>query len=104
MHYGSIKDNKTLIIGQIIENIFVFKIDDVEPINETCLSAMNDNGWLWHRRLGHAHMNLISKLFKKELVIGLPKIKFKRDRLCGACQQGKQIKISFKSKKYYFHF
>ena len=60
--------------------------------------AINNNSWLWHRRLGHAHMNLISKNFKKELVIGLSKISFEKDKLCGACQQGKQTKISFKSK------
>ncbi|XP_057496707.1 uncharacterized protein LOC130781518, partial [Actinidia eriantha] len=94
----NIKDDKTLFIGQRIENVYVFKIDDVEPTNGTCLSAMNDNGWLWHRRLGHAHIDLISKLAKKELVIGLPKISFEKDRLCGACQQGKQTKVSFKSK------
>ena len=49
-------------------------------------------------RLGHAHMNLISKFFKKELVIGLPKMSFENDRLCGAYQQGKQTKISFNYK------
>ena len=43
-------------------------------------------------------MNLISKLVKKDLVIGLPKITFENNILCKACQQGKQTKISFKSK------
>ena len=42
-------------------------------------------------------MNLVSKLVKNNLVIGLPKISFEKDRLCGACQQGKKTKISFKS-------
>ena len=42
--------------------------------------------------------SLISKLSKKELVVGTLKMSFEKDRLCGACQQGKQIKISFKSK------
>ena len=37
-------------------------------------------------------------LSTKELVIGLPKISFEKDRLCGECQQGKQTKILFKSK------
>ena len=74
-------------------------MDDVASMDGTCLAAINDNSWLWHRRFGHAYMNLISKLFKKELVIGLPKISFEKDRLYGACQQGKQTKISFKAKK-----
>ena len=55
-------------------------------------------GWLWHRRLGHAHFDLISKLSKNELVIGLPKFIFEKDKLCDACQFGKQTRISFKSK------
>ena len=36
------------------------------------------------------------------MIIGLPKISFEKDRLCGACQQGKQTKISFKSKNIVF--
>ena len=32
------------------------------------------------------------------MVIGLPKISFGKDRLCGACQQGKQTNKIFKSK------
>ena len=60
----SIKDNKTLFVGQRVENVYIFTIDDA-PTNETCLAAMNDNGLLWHRRLGHAHINLISKLVKR---------------------------------------
>lgn len=34
----------------------------------------------------------------KDLVIGLPKIKFSKYHLCNACQMGKQIRVSFKSK------
>ena len=49
-------------------------------------------------------MDLISKISKKELVIGLPNISFKKDRLCGVCQQGKQTKISFKSKNIFSTF
>ena len=44
-------------------------------------------------------MNLIHTLFKKELVKGLPKTKFVKDKICDACQLGKQHKSSFKSKK-----
>ena len=40
----SINDDKILFIGQRIKNVYVSKIDDVEPTNGTCLSVMNDNG------------------------------------------------------------
>jgi len=32
------------------------------------------------------------------LVEGLPKLKFEKDRICEACQKGKQTKLSFKPK------
>ena len=32
------------------------------------------------------------------MVIGLPKIHFEKDKLCDACQKGKQTKISFQPK------
>ena len=54
---------------------------------------------LWHKRLGHASFNLIDKLIKKELVIGVPHISFDEDKICNAWQLGKQTRKSFKSKK-----
>ena len=61
---------------------------------------MHDQSWLWHRRLGHANMDLISQLNKDELVRGLPKINFQNDKVCEACQVGRQIKNSFKNKNF----
>ena len=43
-------------------------------------------------------MHLLSKLIKKELVIDLLKLNFEKERICDACQMGKQIRVSFKSK------
>jgi len=34
----------------------------------------------------------------KDLRVGLPKVKFEKDKLCDACQKGKQTKTSFKPK------
>ena len=45
-------------------------------------------------------MDLISQLNKNELVRGLPKINFQKGKVCEACQVGKQIKNSFKTKKF----
>ena len=53
---------------------------------------MHDQSWLWHGRLRHANMDLISQLNKDELVRGLPKTNFQKDKVCEACQVGKQIK------------
>ena len=52
-------------------------------------SVLKDDSWLWHRRLRHTSMIIISILSKKNLV-----------DTCDACQFGKQVKNSFKSKKF----
>ena len=43
-------------------------------------------------------MHQLDKLIKNELVQGLPKLKYRNDLICDACQKGKQTKSSFKSK------
>ena len=40
----------------------------------------------------------INKLSSKELVSGLPTMKYEKDKLCGACEKGKQHRATFKSK------
>ncbi|KAK2977917.1 hypothetical protein RJ640_000921 [Escallonia rubra] len=51
-----------------------------------CLRAISETTWLWHRRLGHMHMEHLKDISSKELVRGLPKIKFEKDKVCDACQ------------------
>ena len=43
-------------------------------------------------------MKILSKLVKNDLVIGLPKLKFDKNKICDACQFGKQVRNTFKSK------
>ena len=48
-------------------------------------------------------MDHLNRLISKDLVIGLPKLKLEKDKLCDACQKGKQTKVSFKSKNIVSH-
>ena len=77
-------------------------LNDLSKINIKCLVALNakinETSSLWHRKLAHISMHSLSKLINKELATGLPKLNFKKDRICDACQLGKQTKVSFKSK------
>jgi len=66
----------------------------------TYLSALHDDAILWHKILGHASLSLLNKLVSKDLVVGLPTIKYNDGKICDACAKGKQVKNSFKSKKY----
>ena len=63
-------------------------LNDITIANH-CLIAdnakSNELGWLWHRRLGHASFYLINKLIKKDLIIRISYINFKKDKICNAC-------------------
>nr|GEZ18194.1 retrovirus-related Pol polyprotein from transposon TNT 1-94 [Tanacetum cinerariifolium] len=54
--------------------------------------------WLWHRRLSHLNFDYINLLLKKDIVIGLPKLKYVKDQLCSSCEISKAKRSSFKSK------
>ena len=63
-----------------------------------CLLANASDPWIWHKRFGHLNFKLLSRLSKHDLIRGLPKIDFKVDSICDACQLGKLRKSSFKLK------
>jgi hypothetical protein len=58
---------------------------------DTCLIAKTNMGWLWHRRLAHVGMKNLHKLLKGEYILGLTNVHFEKDRVCSACQAGKQV-------------
>jgi len=57
----------------------------------TCLSALNYDIMLWHKRLGHASLSLLNKLVSKDLVVGLASIKFNDNKVCNACARGRKL-------------
>nr|GEY13640.1 hypothetical protein [Tanacetum cinerariifolium] len=69
------------------------------------VEASSSQSWLWHQRLSHLNFATINNLVKNNLVQGLPKMKFKKDHLCSACEQGKihrkhhKCKMAFASNK-----
>ncbi|GKC99594.1 retrovirus-related pol polyprotein from transposon TNT 1-94 [Tanacetum coccineum] len=60
--------------------------------------ASPTQAWLWHRRLSHLNFDYINLLSKKDIVIGLPKLKYVKDQLCSSCEVSKAKRSSFKSK------
>nr|GEZ20862.1 retrovirus-related Pol polyprotein from transposon TNT 1-94 [Tanacetum cinerariifolium] len=65
-----------------------------------CLMAKASptQAWLRHRRLSHLNFDYINLLSKKDVVIGLPKLKYIKDQLCSSCELSKTKRSSFKSK------
>jgi len=93
------KDDQSIVFkGKRRNNVYKINFSELTDQKVLCLLSMSDKKWLWHRRLGHANWRLISKLSKLQLVRGLPDIDYHSDALCGACQKGKIVKTSFKSK------
>ena len=91
-------DGSILFIAKRQNNLYKIDLEDLSDQNVSCLVSIKGEQWIWHKKLGHASLRLISKLNKHNLVRGLPKLVYKSDVLCEACQKGKQIKNSFESK------
>ena len=91
------KNNKIVLTGIRKGNLYCLNLEVVDSSNAHCLLtySQSDMSWLWHKRLAHLILKSISKLANSNLVKGLPKIPFKKDKLCKACQCGKQTKSSF---------
>jgi hypothetical protein len=53
--------------------------------------AKSSMGWLWHCWLAHVGMRNLAKLLIDEHIFGLTNVHFEKDRICKACQAGKQV-------------
>ena len=73
---------EVVLIGKRINNVYLLDISS--PTSMGCLLFKHDESWLWHRRIAHIHMHHLNKLISKDLVIGIPKLKFEKDHLCEA--------------------
>ncbi|GJT67389.1 retrovirus-related pol polyprotein from transposon TNT 1-94 [Tanacetum coccineum] len=90
------KDGKVIGRGIKKKGLYVKKLGN-KPKDKICLTTVDENSMLWHRRLGHTNMRLIQSLASKELVRNLPKLKFDQ-HFCDACKIGKQAHASHKAK------
>nr|GEU55526.1 hypothetical protein [Tanacetum cinerariifolium] len=94
-------ENHVLLKVPKENNMYNVDLKNVVPLGDlTCLfaKATLDESNLWHRRLGHINFKTMNKLFKGNLIRGLPLKIFENDHSCVACRKGKQHKASCKSK------
>nr|GEZ22260.1 ribonuclease H-like domain-containing protein [Tanacetum cinerariifolium] len=102
-----VKDGVDLLTGDRSSNLYSISLNEVASNSSTCLlaKASSSQSWLWHQRLSHLNFATINNLMKNNLVQGLPKMKFKKDHLCFACEQRKinrkhhNSKMAFASNK-----
>nr|GFB88479.1 putative ribonuclease H-like domain-containing protein [Tanacetum cinerariifolium] len=101
------EDGVDLLTGDRSSNLYTIALKEVASNSSTCLLAKASSlqSWLWHQHLSHLNFATINNLVKNNLVQGLPKMKFEKDHLCFACEQGKihrkhhKSKTAFASKK-----
>nr|GEZ70639.1 retrovirus-related Pol polyprotein from transposon TNT 1-94 [Tanacetum cinerariifolium] len=89
-----------LLTGDRSSNLYTISLNEVASNSSTCLlaKASSSQSWLWHQHLSHLNFTTINNLVKNNLVQGLPNMKFKKDHLCSACEQGKIHRKHHKSK------
>ncbi|XP_070048833.1 uncharacterized mitochondrial protein AtMg00300-like [Nicotiana tomentosiformis] len=90
---------EVVLVAKRYKNIYVTDFESLQNGDIICLTAVDDDAELWHRRLGHISFTLLNKLVRKDLVRSLPKSSFKDHKMCDACVKGKQVRSSFKPKK-----
>ncbi|GJX37382.1 retrovirus-related pol polyprotein from transposon TNT 1-94 [Tanacetum coccineum] len=89
-----------LLTGNRGSDLYTISLQDTTSSTPICLMAKASptQAWLWHRRLSHLNFDYINLLSKKDIVIGLPKLKYVKDHLCSSCEVSKAKRSSFKSK------
>nr|GEV94696.1 hypothetical protein [Tanacetum cinerariifolium] len=97
---GNVTINRVYYVEGLNHNLFsVGQFCDADlKVAFRKAKATPTQAWLWHRRLSHLNFDYINLLSKKDIVIGLPKLKYIKDQLCSSCELSKAKRSSFKSK------
>nr|GEV68395.1 copia protein [Tanacetum cinerariifolium] len=89
-----------LLTSNCGSDLYTISLQETTSSTLFCLmaKALPTQAWLWHRRISHLNFDYINLLLKKDVVIGLPKLKYVKDELCSSCEVSKAKRSSFKSK------
>nr|GEU87098.1 hypothetical protein [Tanacetum cinerariifolium] len=89
-----------LFTGNRGSDLYMISLQESTSLTLLCLmaKATPTQAWLWHQRLSYLNFDYINLLLKKDIVIGLPKLKYVKDQLCSSCEFSKAKRSSFKSK------
>nr|GEU29369.1 hypothetical protein [Tanacetum cinerariifolium] len=77
-----------LLKGNSTTNLYTINIHEMASAFPICLMARATftKSWLWNQRLSHLNFDTINDLAKNDLVTGLPKFKYHKERLCPSCE------------------
>ena len=74
--------------------LYLLHLKMAQPVCLVMRGRDDKVAWRWHERFGHINMAALRKLAREELVRGLLELG-QVERVCEACQAGKQRRTSF---------
>jgi hypothetical protein len=86
-------DGSVAFKGVLKGKLYVVDFSQEKAQLDTYLVAKSSLDWLWHRRLAHVGIRNLNKLLKGDHILGLTNVSFDKDRICSACQAGKQVGV-----------
>ncbi|GJU10692.1 reverse transcriptase domain-containing protein [Tanacetum coccineum] len=101
---SQVKSKKTegndLLIGIRGSDLYTISLQETSSPTTICFLAKSSptQAWVWHRRLSHLNFDTINLISKKDIVNGLPKLKYVKDQLCSSCELSKEKRSTFKTK------
>ncbi|GJS13642.1 retrovirus-related pol polyprotein from transposon TNT 1-94 [Tanacetum coccineum] len=89
-----------LLMGNHGSDLYTISLLETSSLTPICFMAkeLPTQAWLWHRRLSHLNFDTINLISKKDIMNGLPKLKYVKDQLCSSCELGKAKRSTFKTK------
>ncbi|GJZ27555.1 retrovirus-related pol polyprotein from transposon TNT 1-94, partial [Tanacetum coccineum] len=94
------KTGNDLLTGNRGSDLYTISLKETTSSTPICFMAKASptQAWLWDQRLSHLNFDYINLLSKKDIVIGLPKLKYVKDQLCSYCELCKAKRSSFMTK------
>jgi hypothetical protein len=80
--------------------LYLIRIRMAQPVCLAVRGRDDEVAWRWHERFSHVNMAALRKLAWEKLVRGLPELG-QVERVCEACQAGKQRRTSFSAQAEY---
>ncbi|GKD03481.1 retrovirus-related pol polyprotein from transposon TNT 1-94, partial [Tanacetum coccineum] len=86
-------EGNDLLTGNRRSDLYTIFLQELTSSTPICLMAKASptQAWLWHRRLSHLNFDYINMLLKKDVVIGLPELKYVKDQLCSSCEAARTM-------------
>ncbi|GJW08533.1 retrovirus-related pol polyprotein from transposon TNT 1-94 [Tanacetum coccineum] len=71
-----------LLKGNRTTNLYIINLHEMASVSPICLMARatSTKSWLWHQCLSHLNFDTINDHAKNDLVIGLPKFKYHKEK------------------------